>query len=303
MADVVPATAAGQGARLLKGAPVAAAIRAQVAAALAQGGPVPVLLNVVVGDSAASASYLDAIDRTASKLGITSRRLALPADAGQAAIESAVARAGDDPGVHGLMIQFPLPRGIDPQAVAARVPPAKDVDGLTEAALGAVLAGRPRHTAPCTAAAVIELLASAPDLSPEGRSVCVIGRSLVVGRPLAAMLTAPLRGGQATVTVCHTRTPDVGAQARRAAIVVVAAGVAGLLRPEMVGPGAIVVDVGTHPVERDGQFTLVGDADPAVAGVAAVLTPVPGGVGPVTNAVLMRHVTAAALPGYFPAAW
>ena len=105
------------------------------------------------------------------------------------------------------------------------------------------------------------------------------------------------------MTVCHTRTPDLAAHTRRAEILVVAAGVAGLLRPEMVRPGATVVDVGTHPVERDGAVTLVGDADPAVAGVAGALTPVPGGVGPVTSAVLMRHVTAAALPGYLPPAW
>jgi methylenetetrahydrofolate dehydrogenase (NADP+)/methenyltetrahydrofolate cyclohydrolase len=133
--------------------------------------------------------------------------------------------------------------------------------------------------------------------------VCVIGRSLVVGRPLAAMLAAPLPGGQATVTLCHTRSRDVAAHARRADIVVVAAGVRGLLKPEMVRPGAIVIDVGTHPVQGPDGPSLAGDADPAVAEVAGFLTPVPGGVGPVTNAVLLRHVTAAARPGYLPPAW
>jgi methylenetetrahydrofolate dehydrogenase (NADP+) / methenyltetrahydrofolate cyclohydrolase len=201
------------------------------------------------------------------------------------------------------MVQTPLPRGVSLAAVAAAIPPARDVDGLSHASLGAVLAGERRHTAPCTAAAVAELLASDSRLSPEGRDVVVIGRSLVVGRPLAAMLAAPLPGAQATVTLCHTRTTDLSLHTLRADIVVVAAGVRGMLLPAHVRPGAIVVDVGTHPVEREGRSTLAGDADPSVASVAAFLTPVPGGVGPVTNAILMRHVTAAACQGYLPAAW
>jgi len=291
------------GAVLIKGAPLATAIREQVRAALAANAITPCLVNVVVGNAAASRSYLDAIDAAAGKLGITSRRVELPADADEAAVIAAVAQQGADASVHGLMVQTPLPRGMSLSRVAAAIPPHKDVDGLTLASLGAVLAGERRHTAPCTAAAVAELLASDARLSPEGRDVVVVGRSLVVGRPLAAMLVAPLPGGQATVTLCHTKTPDLAAHTTRAAIVVVAAGVAGMLTPAHVRPGSIVVDVGTHPVERDGRQTLVGDADPSVAGVAGFLTPVPGGVGPVTNAILMRHVTAAALPGYLPAAW
>lgn len=302
MAD---APAAGErAAEPLKGAPLAKAIRAQVAAAVAERGLAPCLVNVVVGEAEASASYLDAIDRTAAKLGIETRRARLPAGSGTAHVVDTVTRLGADESVHALMVQFPLPADVDGRAVAAALPPAKDVDGLTEAALGAVLAGRRRHTAPCTAAAVAELLASDPRLDPAGRDVVIVGRSLVVGRPLAAMLAAPGPGGHATVTVCHTRTADLAAHTRRADILVVAAGVPGLLAPDMVRPGAIVVDVGTHPVPApDGAWTLVGDVDPAVAGVAGVLTPVPGGVGPVTNAILMRHVTAAAAPGYLPAAW
>lgn len=288
---------------LIKGAPLAAAIREQVRAAVADGGYQPCLVNIVVGAEAASASYLDAIDAAAAKVGIATRRVNLPADAGEAAIVAAVAREAADPEVHGLMVQTPLPAGVRLSRVAAAIPPHKDIDGLGLGSLGAVLAGERRHTAPCTAAAVAELLASDARLLPEGRHVVIIGRSLVVGRPLAAMLAAPLPGSQATVTLCHTRTVDLAEHTRRADAIVVAAGVAGLLRPGHVRPGAVVIDVGTHPVERDGRWTLAGDADPSVASVAGFLTPVPGGVGPVTSAILMRHVTAAARPGYLPAAW
>lgn len=296
--------AEGLRAELIKGAPVAAAIRAQVEAALEERAVQPCLANVVVGDEAASASYLDSIDKLAAKLGIESRRVALPAGSSEAAVCAAVTKLGADEGVHAILVQFPLPEGLDARRIAACIPPLKDVDGITEASLGAVLAGQRRHTAPCTAAAVVELLASDKRLSPEGKHVVVVGRSLVVGRPLAAMLAAPLAGGQATVTLCHTRTPDLGAHTRRADIVVVAAGVRALLKPGQVRQSAIVIDVGTHPVPgAGGTWTLAGDADPEVGAVAGWLTPVPGGVGPVTNAVLMRHVTAAALPGYLAAAW
>jgi len=288
----------------LKGAPVAAAIRAQVEAALAERGVRPCLANVVVGEEPASASYLDSIDKLAGKLGIESRRVALPEGSSEAAVCAALDKLGADDAVHAILLQFPLPEGLDARRVAAALPPLKDVDGITEASLGAVLAGQRRHTAPCTAAAVVELLASDERLSPAGRHVVVVGRSLVVGRPLAAMLAAPLPGGQATVTVCHTRTKDLGAHTRRADIIVVAAGRRALLQPGQVAPGAIVVDVGTHPVPgAGGAWTLAGDVDPEVGAVAGWLTPVPGGVGPVTNAVLMRHVTAAAIPGYLAPAW
>jgi methylenetetrahydrofolate dehydrogenase (NADP+)/methenyltetrahydrofolate cyclohydrolase len=290
-------------AELIRGKLLAARIREQVSTAIATRSVTPVLVNVVVGEEEASASYLGAIDRLAGKLGIDSRRVTLPGNADQESICEAVQTTGKDPGVHGVMVQFPLPRGVNATAVADCVPPAKDVDGISRASLGSVLAAERRHVAPATAAAVCEILASDERLSPEGRHVVVVGRSLVVGRPLAAMLAAPQPGCQATVTLCHTRTADLDEHTRRADIVVIAVGRPGMLRADQIGAGAIVVDVGTNPVERDGKWTLAGDADPAVASVAGFLTPVPGGVGPVTNAVLMRHVTAAALPGYLPEAW
>jgi len=290
-------------AELVKGAPVAKAIRAEVDGALVGAGVVPCLVNVVVGDQTASASYLDAIDRAAAKRGITSRRVALDADARQEILCEAVDQAARDDAVHGLMIQQPLPPHLDAERVTELIPPAKDVDGATRAGLGAVLSGVRRHTAPATAAAVVALLASDERLDPRGRDVVVVGRSLVVGRPLAAMLAAKVPGGDATVTLCHTRTTDVAAHTRRADVVVVAAGVRHVLTAEMVRPGAVVVDVGTHAEATDDGWTLTGDVHPDVADVAGFLTPVPGGVGPVTNAVLMRHVAAAAGPGVLEPAW
>jgi len=290
-------------AELVRGAPIATRIREQVAEALQRAAVVPCLANVVVGADGASLAYLDAIDRACAKAGLQSRRVALPAGAAQAVVEQALAALAEDRAVHAILLQFPLPRGLDAAALAARVPAGKDVDGVTRASLGAVLASERRQVAPCTAAAVAELLLSDPRLAPDGREVCIVGRSLVVGRPLAAMLAAPGPGGNATVTLCHSKTRELAAHTRRAEIVVVAAGARGLLKPDMVRPGAIVIDVGTHPVQGPAGPTLAGDVEPAVAEVAGFLTPVPGGVGPVTNAILLRHVTAAAAPGYLPPSW
>lgn len=287
----------------VRGGPIAARLRKQVEAVIGAAGMAPRLVNVVVGEQEASLAYLDSMDRAAAKRGITSERRCLPEDVGQAALAEAVVDLGQDRNVHGVMIQMPLPAHLDAGAVTALLPPAKDVDGCTGQSLGAVLSGQRTHTAPATAAAVVEILASDERLSPAGRHVVVLGRSLVVGRPLAAMLTARGPGGDATVTVCHSRTPDLAEHTRRADIVVVAVGRQHLLTPEMVRPGAIVIDVGTHAVETDSGWGLTGDVHPDVAEVAGFLTPVPGGVGTVTTAVLMRHVTAAALPDSLDPAW
>ncbi|RKY22686.1 MAG: bifunctional 5,10-methylene-tetrahydrofolate dehydrogenase/5,10-methylene-tetrahydrofolate cyclohydrolase [Planctomycetota bacterium] len=290
-------------AELIRGAPVAKLIRRQVEATVAGASRPPCLLNVVLGQRGDQAAYLSALDRAAARRGMTSRRLELPEDLNQAALCEAVTEAGADPGVDGLMIQLPLPKGLDRQAVTACVPAAKDVDGASWQSMGAVLSGARRHTAPATAAAVVELLSSDERLHPAGRHVVVVGRSLVVGRPLAAMLVSRGLGGDATVTTCHTRTPDLAAETRRADIIVAAAGVKHLLSADMVSPGAIVIDVGTHAIETDDGPGLTGDVHPDVAEVAGFLTPVPGGVGTVTTAILMRHVAAAACPGVMDPAW
>lgn len=288
-------------AEALRGAPIAAAFKEQ-ARALSAGAPrPPCLLNVVVGARPDQASYLAALERAAAQRGFASHRLALPEDVSQDRLCRALAATASDDAVDGVLLQLPLPPGLSRQAVTAAIPPAKDVDGVTQSSLGTVLAGERCHRAPATAAAVVELLDSDPRLDPGGRSVVVIGRSLVVGRPLAAMLSSPGRGGDATVTVCHTRTPDLAAVTRRAQILVAAAGVRHLVTPAMVAPGAVVIDVGTHP-RPDGEG-LDGDVHPDVEAVAGFLTPVTGGVGAVTTAVLMRHVLAAALPGRLAPAW
>ena len=281
----------------IRGAPIAGALRRHLEPIVAAASRPPCLLNLVVGERGDSLAYLDALDRAAAKRGITSRRLQLDGDVGEAALCEAVIEAGADPAVDGLMLQMPLPPGIDRDRVTSHVPPAKDVDGVTRESLGAVLAGERRHTAPATAAAVVAILCSDERFTPAGRHVVVVGRSLVVGRPLAAMLTDRGAGGNATVTVCHTRTPDLGSMTRQAQILVAAAGVRHLITPDMVAPGAIVIDVGTHPIETEQGPSLTGDVHPDVAEVAGFLTPVPGGVGAVTTAVLMRHVVAAALAG------
>ncbi len=290
-------------AEMLRGAPIAGALRKQVLAALEGDGPTPCLANIVVGENPAAGSYLDSLDKAASKRGILTRRIQLDHDVSEEALCESVVEAGRDDGIHGLMIQFPLPAGMDRQRVTDLIPAAKDVDGLTTQSLGSVLAGNRRHTAPATAAAVVEVLSSDERLDPSGRDVTIVGRSLVVGRPLAAMLSAPVSGGQATVDLCHSRTQDLSAHTKRADIVVMAVGRRHMLTPDMVKPGAIVIDVGTHPIERDGKWTLDGDVHPDVAGQAGFMTPVPGGVGIVTTAILMRHVTAAARQACFSPTW
>jgi methylenetetrahydrofolate dehydrogenase (NADP+)/methenyltetrahydrofolate cyclohydrolase len=290
-------------AELIRGAPIAGALRQEVSAAVEAGDVRPCLVNVVVGDAGASAAYLSALDKAALKRGIESRRAELPVDVSQSSLEKAVLDLGADADVHGLMLQLPLPKALDAGAVTSLIPATKDVDGLTTRSLGAVLSGDRRHTAPATASAVVEMLCSDERLFPKGRHVVIVGRSLVVGRPLAAMLGGYGPGGDATVTICHSRTPNLAEHTLRGDIVVVAVGSKHLLTPEMVSPGAIVVDVGTHAIEVEGRWTLTGDAHPDVAEVAGYLTPVPGGVGTVTTAILMRHVAAAALPGALPASW
>ena len=288
----------------VRGAPIAKGVRAQVDALVATAERPPCLVNVVVGERGDSLAYLDALDRAAAKRGMTSRRTVLPVDASEDDICQAVTAAADDATVDGLMIQMPLPAAIDRDRVTACVPAAKDVDGVTRQSLGHVLAGQRQHTAPATAASVVEILASDEALDPAGRHVVVVGRSLVVGRPLAAMLTTKGPAGNATVTVCHTRTPDLTVHTRQADILVAAAGVKHLITAEHVAPGAVVVDVGTHSIEKpDGTWGLTGDVHPDVAEVAGWLTPVPGGVGTLTTALLMRHVAAAACPGVLEPAW
>ncbi|HUC05827.1 MAG TPA: bifunctional 5,10-methylenetetrahydrofolate dehydrogenase/5,10-methenyltetrahydrofolate cyclohydrolase [Acidimicrobiales bacterium] len=272
--------------KVLAGAPIAAAIRSEAeaqAGALRRGGTVPVVAIVRAGSAPASDTYVRTLVKAAAIVGIEAR-LHDVVDAGD--LRADLELVGDDPAVHGVILQTPLPGGLRAADVAAAIPAAKDVDGACPLSLGRLAAGLEAF-APATASAVMELLAGY-QIPVAGRRVTVIGRSTVVGKPLALLLL----GADATVSVCHSKTVGLASMTRTADVLVAAVGQAGLVGRAHVGPGAVVVDVGTN-VTVDG--TVVGDVDGAeVEGIVSARSPVPGGVGPVTTAVLLRNVVRAA---------
>ena len=276
-------------ARILDGKATAAEIRADLTkrvAALAERGRAPGLGTVLVGDDPASHIYVNGKHRDCAQVGITSIRRDLPADASQQQVQDAVAELNADPACTGFIVQLPLPPGLDPQPVLNLMDPAKDADGLHPVNLGRLVLGQPGPL-PCTPNGIVLLLRRF-GVPIDGADVTVIGRGITVGRTMGLLLTR--RSENATVTMCHTGTRDLAAHTRSADIVIVAAGRAGLLTPDMVRPGAAVVDTGQTRTDAG----LVGDVDPAVAGVAGWLTPVPGGVGPMTRALLLANVVDAA---------
>jgi methylenetetrahydrofolate dehydrogenase (NADP+) / methenyltetrahydrofolate cyclohydrolase len=269
----------------LGGRELATAIRAGAAARAAEltaAGRQPRLAAVTATGDEASGAYVRSIANAASKGGIACDVLRTTTAAG---VSATLAQLADDPEVHGVMLQTPLPDGALLADLARAIPPAKDVDGASPESLGRVVAGLPAF-APATAEAVLALL-DHYHVELRGRHAVVVGRSVVVGKPTAHLLL----DRHATVTICHSRTPDLAAITRQADVLVVAAGRVGLIGPDHVSPATTVIDVGTN-ASADGRLT--GDVDPAVAGVAAALSPVPGGVGPVTTALLLRHVVEAA---------
>jgi methylenetetrahydrofolate dehydrogenase (NADP+) / methenyltetrahydrofolate cyclohydrolase len=268
----------------LTGRDLAAAIRAEAAeraAGLTRSGRPPKLAVVTATSDEASAWYVRTLARAAAKAGIACD----VADVAPAGIRPALLRLSDDPDVHGILLQTPLPGGMLLADLAGDIAAAKDVDGANPVSLGRLLTGLPAF-APATAAAVLALL-DHHGVALSGRRAVVVGRSAVVGKPVAQLLI----GRDATVTVCHSRTVDLASVTATAEVLVVAAGRAGLIGPGHVAPGAVVIDVGTNATPDGG---LAGDVDPAVAAVAGALSPVPGGVGPVTTALTLRHVTEAA---------
>jgi methylenetetrahydrofolate dehydrogenase (NADP+) / methenyltetrahydrofolate cyclohydrolase len=280
---------AAMSARILDGKATAAEIRADLTkrvAALAERGRAPGLGTVLVGDDPASHIYVNGKHRDCAQVGITSIRRDLPADASQQQVEDAVAELNADPACTGFIVQLPLPPGLDPQPVLNLMDPAKDADGLHPVNLGRLVLGQPGPL-PCTPNGIVLLLRRF-GVPINGADVTVIGRGITVGRTMGLLLTR--RSENATVTMCHTGTRDLAAHTRSADIVIVAAGRAGLLTPDMVRPGAAVVDTGQTRTDAG----LVGDVDPAVAEVAGWLTPVPGGVGPMTRAMLLANVVDAA---------
>lgn len=276
-------------ATILDGRATAAAIKAELAtrvAVLRARGVTPGLGTVLVGDDPGSHSYVAGKHRDCAEVGLASIRRDLPADASQAQVEDTVAELNADPAITGYIVQLPLPAGLDSNRVLELMDPAKDADGLHPVNLGRLVLGVPAAL-PCTPRGIVELLRRY-DVPVAGAEVCVIGRGVTVGRPLGLLLTR--RSENATVTLCHTGTKHLAKHVREADIVVAAAGVPRLITPDMVRPGAAVLDVGISRTP-DG---LVGDVHPAVAEVAAFLAPMPGGVGPMTRAMLLTNVVEAA---------
>ncbi|NUS72121.1 MAG: bifunctional methylenetetrahydrofolate dehydrogenase/methenyltetrahydrofolate cyclohydrolase [Corynebacteriales bacterium] len=249
-------------------------------------GITPGLGTVLVGDDPGSRAYVAGKHRDCAEVGIASLRVDLPADASQADVEAAIAELNSDPACTGYIVQLPLPRGLDEQRALESIDPNKDADGLHPINLGRLVLGVDAPL-PCTPRGCVALLRRF-GVELDGAEVVVIGRGITVGRPLGLLLTR--RSENATVTLCHTATKDTAAHTRRADIVVVAAGVPGLLKPEMVKPGAAVLDVGITRTDAG----LKGDVDPAVMDVAGFVAPMPGGVGPMTRAMLLTNVVEAA---------
>ncbi|HEY7717152.1 MAG TPA: bifunctional methylenetetrahydrofolate dehydrogenase/methenyltetrahydrofolate cyclohydrolase [Pedococcus sp.] len=279
-------------ARILDGKAVLATIKGELkarVAALAEQGVVPGLGTVLVGDDPGSHWYVGAKHRDCAEIGVTSIRRDLPAGSTLSEVLDVVAELNADPACTGFLVQQPT--GLDEFAILSAVDPAKDVDGLHPTNLGWLVLGKPAPL-PCTPLGVIELLRR-HEVPIAGARVVVVGRGITVGRPLGLMLTR--RSENATVVLCHTGTRDLAAEVRSADIVVAAAGVPGLVTADMVKPGAAVLDVGVSRVETaDGGSRVAGDVDPSVAEVAGWVSPNPGGVGPMTRAMLLTNVVEAA---------
>jgi methylenetetrahydrofolate dehydrogenase (NADP+)/methenyltetrahydrofolate cyclohydrolase len=286
------------GARLIDGAAVARELRAEVArdvAALVAEGITPGLAVVIVGEDPASQVYVRNKEKQAAEAGMHGEVVRLPASTSQAELLDVVRRLNGDARIHGFLVQSPLPRHIDPAAVIRAIAPEKDIDGFHPVNVGKVLIGEMDGFAPCTPAGVMELLRRS-GTETRGAEVVVIGRSNIVGKPMTALLVQP--GVDATVTVCHSRTRDLAAHVRRADIVIAAIGRARFVTADMLKPGCVVIDVGINRVDDPSSpkgFVLQGDVDfgPACA-VASAITPVPGGVGPMTIAVLLANTVRAA---------
>ncbi len=279
---------------ILDGKTLGETVRRQVAveasAFTAETGVVPGLSVVLVGDDPASQVYVRNKAAACKAAGMNGHVLRLPASTSEADLLATIDRLNADPAVHGILVQLPLPRAIDESVVVERVQPTKDVDGFHPVNFGLLAAGTPRFV-PCTPLGIREILLAAR-IETRGAHAVVLGRSRIVGRPLAFLLLQKAEGGEATVTVCHTATRDAPAFARQADILFVAMGRPELVTADWVKPGAVVIDVGIHK-KTDGR--LCGDVDFAsVSRVASHITPVPGGVGPMTIAMLLKNTLQAA---------
>ncbi len=269
----------------------------EVAALRTARGTVPGLATILVGEDPASVSYVTRKVATARALGFHEVQETLPATAGEKDVLALIGRHNADPRIHGILVQLPLPRHMEERSIIHAIAPEKDVDGFHPVNLGKLLMGDATAFLPCTPAGIREMLVRA-GVELDGAEVVVVGRSNIVGKPLAVLLGQKGPGGNATVTLTHTGTRDLAAHCRRADVLVAAAGVPGLVRAEWIKPGAVVIDVGVNRVgfnETTGRPILSGDVDFAAASqVAGMITPVPGGVGPMTIAMLMRNTVRSA---------
>lgn len=274
-----------------------AEIRAEAESFFDQTGVRPGLATVLVGDDPASHQYVRMKGKAADAAAFYSRQVTLPGDTPHDELLGVVQGLNADPQIHGILVQLPLPPQIDEDAIIEAVDPGKDVDGFHPVNVGRLAIGDPHVLAPCTPAGIVELLIRY-GYDPARKHVVVVGRSNIVGRPLALLLLRKGRGGDATVTVAHSRTPDLGAVTREADIVVAAVGRPNTVTREMVREGVVVVDVGSNRVEDptdERGYKWVGDVDyDAIAEVAEAITPVPGGVGPMTITMLLRNTLEAA---------
>jgi methylenetetrahydrofolate dehydrogenase (NADP+)/methenyltetrahydrofolate cyclohydrolase len=288
------------GAQLINGTELAKKIRGEVAADVARlkaHGVTPGLSVVLVGDDPASAVYVGAKEKASREAGMAGETIRLAAATSQAELLALVRQLNQDERVHGILVQMPLPKQIDADAVLRQIRPDKDVDGFHPVNVGKLLIGETDGFAPCTPSGVQRMLVEY-GVETRGANVVVIGRSNIVGKPMAALLMQSGPGADATVTICHSRTRDLAAHTRSADILIVAAGRPRMVTADMVKPGATVIDVGMNriadPTTKSGT-RLVGDVDfDAVRQVASLITPVPGGVGPMTIAMLLRNTVRAA---------
>ena len=277
--------------KLIDGKQLAQNLRGEIAAGVerlkAEKGVTPGLAVILVGDNPASVSYVTAKEKACAEAGMLSREIRLPAETTEADLVALVGELNDDPAIHGILVQLPVPKHISDKAVIDAIAPEKDVDGFTPVNVGRMMIGE-RCFLPCTPHGIIKLIEFS-GMDVRGRHAVVIGRSNIVGKPVAALLSR--KETNATVTLCHTGTPDIAKFTREADVVVVAAGRPNTLTGDMLKPGAVVIDVGVNRVPdatKPKGFRLVGDADfESCAKVAGAITPVPGGVGPMTITMLL----------------
>jgi methylenetetrahydrofolate dehydrogenase (NADP+) / methenyltetrahydrofolate cyclohydrolase len=286
-------------AEILDGRVVAKALKARLRdriAVLAKAGITPALTLIRVGDDPASEVYVRSKDRACRKLGIVSESILLPEDIDQPTLLQKIVELNQDDRIHGILVQLPLPHHLSEDTVIAAIDPEKDVDGFHPFNAGLVSLGTPRFI-PATPLGIIRILQHF-GIETAGRNIVVLGRSRIVGRPMANLLSAKADYGNATVTVCHTRTPDLSAHTLGADIIIAAAGLKGLVTADMVSPGTVVIDVGIHrdpDPANPGKNIISGDVEfETVSAKAAAITPVPGGVGPMTVASLLENTVFAA---------